>query len=192
MDTETHSGERVAKSDGNNTADGRSTLAKKAPELEKALEKANKGTRHRPKRLTEKHIETLWCEIAKGRSMSDVCNDAKMPSRATVLRHLSKNPELRQMIDEAYEYQAEFFAEFMVDVASGGVHSTGNVERDKLYVQTLKWVTERYNRKRFGQHVDIAVKSEGPAINLPSEFGGGVLQGQIISPTNPAQDQDEE
>lgn len=173
---------RRTKTDEKQAQNGSTTCAQNVPDVKEGLKKMNSGRRTQPKRVTEKHLEKLWSQIAAGKGMAAVCADQKnkLPSRATVINYLSKNPEAKDYINEAYEWHARHMAEFIMNVSEGGDQSSGSVERDKLIVSTARFLMSKYNRRDFGEQVNVAVQSDGPAIILPAGFGSGVLSGTVI------------
>lgn len=138
--------------------------------------------RKQPYKRTEKIEQALWTRICCGESLNDICKATDMPAYSTVAKWMAEDPEFERYLDQAYLYQGRQFADILKALADGS-DSGMTVEERKLKAKIYIWLAEKYNRKLFGQQVQLDVKSEGPAINLPSEFGGGVLQGQIIDKT---------
>ena len=108
--------------------------------------------------------------LAGGESLLRICRDDNMPNRATVMAWVAGDSDFATQYWQAHQYNAMFLVETMLDVAEGGELSTGDMERDKLKVNVLKWMASKYNRTAFGDQVDVKHSTDTIQINLPREF----------------------
>lgn len=81
------------------------------------------------------------------------------------MRIVFKDPELKQLYDEARQMQAESWSDEIIDISNESenditVDATGKVRidfecvnRSKLKVDTLKWLMSRMHHERFGDRI---------------------------------------
>ncbi|WP_188064116.1 hypothetical protein [Sphingobium sp. KCTC 72723] len=160
---------------------GAVALSKNAGEASGAMVKASKRTRKQPYRRTEKLENAILSRLACGESLIAICQDPKMPARQTVMTWMTLDPEFEAMMDDAYKWKARYFGEAILDVAEGGTLSTGDIRRDELKIKALMWLAGKYNRRLFGDAVEVAHKHEGLQINMPAEW----MAGEIIPTCQP-------
>lgn len=98
--------------------------------------------------------------LIDGESLQQICSDPAMPSIRTVNRWISSDNDFADAIRNARQIGSEALMDAAVNIASGGVHSTGNIERDKLLCSVLKWVVS----KRDPEHIKIGF--QGVYINV--------------------------
>ncbi|WP_337054002.1 terminase small subunit protein [Pseudoxanthomonas sp. USHLN014] len=133
------------------------------------------------------------CErIADGESLRDICAGEDMPNKATVFRWLGKHQEFSDQYARAREEQAESFADEMVAIADEQVtmvradkHGTkaddddGNTEvifdatavaRNRLRVDTRKWVASKLKPKKYGDKstTELTGPNGGPVETITS------------------------
>lgn len=116
----------------------------------------------RPTDYTEEIASRICAELAEGRSLRDVCSDEGMPDKSTVFRWLPKHPEFRDQYARAQEDRTAAMAEDMLEIADGeerdaDVHA--DVQRDKLRIDTRKWLMSKMAPKRYGDKQEIDHKS---------------------------------
>lgn len=128
-----------------------------------------------------KETGDIICErIADGESLRKICLDDDMPSKASVFRWLYEQEAFRDQYARAREEQTETFADEMTDIADEhGTKTVINVDgeevivaydsvavaRNKLRVDTRKWIMAKVKPKKYGEKVMLA-DSEGN--NLPA------------------------
>lgn len=128
-----------------------------------------------------KETADIICErIADGESLRKICLDDNMPSKAAVFRWLYEQEAFRDQYARAREEQTETFADEMTDIADEHgtkriVNTDGEevevaydsvaVARNKLRVDTRKWIMAKVKPKKYGEKVMLA-DSEGN--NLPA------------------------
>jgi hypothetical protein len=117
-------------------------------------------------------IADAICErLAEGESLRSICADEGMPSKAAVFRWLGKHKAFSDQYARAREEQAEAFADEMVAIsdeqettvkdADGGttmvVFDSTAVARNRLRVDTRKWVASKLKPKKYGDRMDSTV-----------------------------------
>jgi hypothetical protein len=74
-----------------------------------------------------------------------------MPSISTIFKWLHERAEFSQQYARAKEEAAELFSEDMLEIADS---SSGDVQRDRLRVDTRKWIASKLKPKKFGDKVE--------------------------------------
>ena len=119
---------------------------------------------------------TICDRIANGESLRQVCSDAEMPSKSTVMRWLRDKPELRDQYASARDDLLDHWAEDLIEIADDGsldtmpgtdkhgnevmVANHANVQRDRLRLDARKWLMSRLGPKKYGDHVEVEHSGE--------------------------------
>ncbi len=119
-----------------------------------------------------KDIADLICErIADGDSLRAICREEEMPSKASVFRWLGIYPEFSDQYARAKEEQAETYADEITAIADeqqydqvlvDGVpvevkFDSTAVARNRLRIDTRKWVASKLKPKKYGEKIDSTV-----------------------------------
>ena len=124
----------------------------------------------RPSDYTEDIAESICLRLAEGESLRSVCSDDGMPCKQTVLRWISRRPELRAQYVRAKEEGAEAIAEELFDIADDGTNdwmekldkegecigyqlNGEHVQRSKLRIDTRKWYLSKIMPKKYGDRI---------------------------------------
>jgi len=134
---------------------------------------AKKG---RPSVMTKTVCNTICERMMAGESLRAVCRDPKMPGDSTVHRHLAKDPVFREQYTHAREVLMEYWADEIVDIADDGtldtipgtnkhgqevqVSNPSNVQRDRLRVDSRKWLMSKLAPKKYGDKLDVEHSGE--------------------------------
>lgn len=81
-----------------------------------------------------------------------------MPSASTVCRWLSQNEAFREQYAHAREAQADTLADEILDIADGSEFAEPDavqVSRDRLRVDSRKWLAAKMAPKRYGEAVQM-------------------------------------
>lgn len=105
----------------------------------------------RPTDYNEEVAAHICSEISSGRSLRSICDDEGMPNKATVFKWLAKHLSFNDQYAKAQEERTTAFAEEIVDIAD---EITGDTQRDKLRVDTRKWLMSKMAPKRYGDKVE--------------------------------------
>lgn len=120
---------------------------------------------------------TLICDrISRGESLSAVCRDPEMPHKSTVLRWLREMPDLRDRYVQARDDLMEYWASDILEIADDGtldvipglnkygdevmVPNHANVQRDRLRIDSRKWLLARLKPQVYGDRVEVDVSGE--------------------------------
>ncbi len=119
---------------------------------------------------------TICDRISHGESLRSVCRDPAMPSKSTVLRWLREKPELRDRYVQARDDLMEYWASDILEIADDGtldlvpglnkygdevmVPNHANVQRDRLRIDSRKWLLSRLKPQVYGDHLAVDVSGE--------------------------------
>ncbi len=115
-------------------------------------------------------VGDIICErLVEGESLRAICRSDGMPSISSVFRWIHQFPEFREQYERAREWQAEKFADEMLDIADDAtndfmerVDSEGrvsydlngeHVQRSKIRLDARKWVASKLKPKKFGDKI---------------------------------------
>lgn len=117
-------------------------------------------------------IADLICErIADGESLRAICREEAMPAKSAVFRWLSVHSEFADQYAKAKDEQAEGFADELASIADeqdyepvvvDGVplqvkFDSTAVARNRLRIDTRKWVVSKLKPKKYGDRLDSTV-----------------------------------
>lgn len=132
----------------------------------------------RPSEYKEETFNYILEQIELGKSVKAICEEEGMPSRVTFYRWVDSKPELLNKYVRAKEAMADSMFEELLDIAD----ATGNdmielsdgrevvnhevVQRDRLRVDTRKWVLSKLNPKKYGDSSKVDLTSGGEKITI--------------------------
>ena len=141
----------------------------------------------------EQIFERVIEDIFRGRSLKSLTEeDARDISYEGFLRWIKTDPHRHERFREAQEMRTEFLAKEILDIADGiesiDPNSSDTVNRDKLRIETRKWIMGAHNRKRYGESKQIDV---GGTISITEAldqararvFKGELIEGELIDVT---------
>lgn len=120
----------------------------------------------RPTIYSDELAAKICARLADGESLRSVCRDEDMPAASTAFLWMRENKEFLEQYTRAKEESADAYSEDLIEIAD---NPEGDVQRDKLRVDTRKWLASKLKPKRYGDKVEHS----GP--------GGGPLQVSISS-----------
>lgn len=129
----------------------------------KKTQPKNKGGR--PTKYTKALGKRICDRIASGKSLRKIVEDKKMPCRKTI--HLWLLDEEKKEFLHQYEIACNIRAENMFDGLEEIADTSDKKEstnRSRLRVDTRKWYLSKIMPKKFGDKMDLDVKSDGKAI----------------------------
>ena len=129
----------------------------------------------RPSDYTPDLADRLCAELADGRSLRSVCLADDMPSKATVFNWLRTIPEFLDQYTRAKEEAADSLADDIVDIADerdgkaimadgaevAVVFDSTAVARNRLRVDSRKWIAAKLKPKKYGDKVEVDNKHSG-------------------------------
>lgn len=122
----------------------------------------------RPSSFTPEIAERICAELMDGRSLRAVCAQDDMPSIVTVFNWLHTNGEFLKQYARAREFQADYYAQQIVDIADtpqegaiitetddGKVETrrADMIEHRRLQVDARKWYAAKLAPKKYGEKV---------------------------------------
>ena len=120
--------------------------------------------RYKPQVRYEPEIAERICDlIVEGKSLRTICQGDDMPDRKSIRRWVKTNPEFATLFSEAKEDAADAFAEELIDIADEEVPldergrlDAGVVQKQRLKVDTRKWIASKLKPKSYGDKLDVA------------------------------------
>lgn len=113
----------------------------------------------RPSIYSPAVADEICSRLACGESLRSICRDEDaphLPSIGTVIRWVTTNEEFREQYEEARKVQAETLADELVTIADGGGEDDSvKTARDRLRVDTRKWVASKILPKKYGEKLDL-------------------------------------
>jgi hypothetical protein len=141
--------------------------------------------------------------MTTGQGLLRICADDHMPDRATVYRWLDANEGFRDRYVRAREALMDFYAEqilviafdesgdIVVDQAPDGRSKTvanhAKVQRDRLKVDSLKWIASRLFPKRYGDKMELLGQDGGSSSTLQIKWLDSDDKAPPIAPAPPKQ-----
>jgi hypothetical protein len=152
----------------------------------------------RPSSYSEAVANEICQRMTTGQGLLRICADDHMPDRATVYRWLDANEGFRDRYVRAREALMDFYAEqilviafdesgdIVVDQAPDGRSKTvanhAKVQRDRLKVDSLKWIASRLFPKRYGDKTELLGQDGGSSSTLSIKW----LDSDKATPVAPA------
>lgn len=117
----------------------------------------------RPTKYT-KDLANKICEQVSKQSLRKTVKDKDIPSMTTILRWLSDEDkkEFRLQYEEACNVRTESMFEEINEIAD---NKKGEVQRDRLRVDTRKWYLSKMKPKKYGDKLDLT--SDGKKLPTP-------------------------
>ena len=124
-----------------------------------------------PKDYIEKTGDAICLRIMDGETLRQVCRDPSLPSRSTVHKWASKNPEFADQYARAMIARSEDLFDELFDIADDAtndwmeVNSEENegwrangeaIQRSRLRVDTRKWALSKMQPKKYGERLELA------------------------------------
>ena len=148
-------------------------------------------------RINYKHIfERVIEDIYRGKSLRALIEgDYRDISYEDFMRWVKVNPERRRRFEEAQEMRTEFLAAEILSIADGAdvvEGSPDNVNRDKLRIETRKWVMGAHNRKKYGETKQIELGGTISIRDALAQAQARVLSAEVLEDDVPMIGVDEE
>jgi hypothetical protein len=131
---------------------------KKAPSNNPA--KAKIG---RPSSFNQAVADYICEQLALGRSLRSICRSPTLPDQTTVFRWLQNNLDFRQQYARAREFQADTYADEIVDIADGAQ----DVNLARLQVDARKWTAAKLRPHRYGDRTTVDSAGSGCSAVAP-------------------------
>ena len=108
----------------------------------------------------EQIFERVIEDIYRGHSLQSLIEgDSRIISYEDFLRWIKRDPQRNERFKEAQEMRTEFLAGDILKISDGiesiDPNSNDTVNRDKLRIDTRKWLMSAHNRKRYSETKQI-------------------------------------
>lgn len=137
-------------------------------------------------------VADIICEqLAEGYSLRQITAMDGIPSQPTVFRWIADNESFRKQYASAREAQAEKMADEILAIADCRTHDVDEegrvnhevVARDRLRVDSRKWLLSKLAPKKYGDKLAIGGAEDLPALQvdlalLPSDAYKRMLEGK--------------
>ena len=129
----------------------------------------------RPSIFSTELASTICARLARGESVRTICKDPKMPCTATVFKWLANGKHLGFM--DQYESARldglETLAEEILSIADApvgltvtGATDSGAVQKQRLQIDTRKWILSKLLPKKYGDLLGLDHKGDGLTLNV--------------------------
>jgi len=115
----------------------------------------------RPSIYSDEIITAICARLSDGEPMAQICRSDAMPSYSAVWDWMQQYDNVKEAIARARDLGEDVIAAGLRDVARGGVGSSGDVQRDKLIVDTDLKLLAKWNPKKWGDKVQNEVSGAG-------------------------------
>lgn len=129
----------------------------------------------RPTKYTAQIAQYICDEMAKGRSLRDICREEKAPTEGTVRGWViddregfsSQYARARQLQIAALEEDLLEIADVQPGMTESGATDSGYVAHQKLKIDTRKWLMSKIAPKKYGEKLDLQhTGSDGNPIEI--------------------------
>lgn len=101
-------------------------------------------------------FERVLDEIIRGRTLKSILAvDARPVDYAAFSAWINRNPQRRERYKEAKELRTEWWAGRVIEIAEGD--ELADVQRDKLRIDTYKWLMGADNRRTYGDTKQVEI-----------------------------------
>jgi len=142
----------------------------------------------RPSIYNKKLAEKICERIARGESLRKICKDDEMPVRKTIHLWLldEDKKEFLHQYETASNIRADELFDELEDIAD---NKKGEVQRDRLRVDTRKWYLSKVLPKKFGDKLDFTSDGKPLFIEISQEASKKYDIDPRTSRDNPGQPQ---
>lgn len=159
---------------------------RKASEASVELGEKPKRGAGRISTFTQAIADEICERISLGETLEDICDDEHMPASRTVRDWREKHAAFAAAFARARDYGHEVIAARSMAVARGKAgFSTGDVQRDKLIIETDLKLLSKWDPKKYGDrleaHVDHAVTIKVVKLDALPGDGAKLVEGKVES-----------
>lgn len=116
----------------------------------------------RPSLYSDELAARICEEVASGRSLRSICADDDMPECRTIFRWLAKHDRFSQQYAHACADRATAMAEETLEIADEECTDAVAAQRNRLRVDTRKWLLSKMAPKKYGDAVKVSGDPEAP------------------------------
>lgn len=144
----------------------------------------------------EQIFERVVEDIYRGRSLQSLIeDDHRVVSYEDFLRWIKRDPQRHERFKEAQEMRTEFLAGEILQIADGvdSIDSSApeTVNRDKLRIDTRKWLMGAHNKKRYGESKQIELGGTISITEALAQAQARVIEAEVIDVTPRLENRDD-
>jgi len=144
----------------------------------------------------ENMFENFIEQVYRGRSLRALVeDDHRVVSYEDFLRWIKRDPQRSERFKEAQEMRTEFLAGEILEIADGvesiDAASPDTVNRDKLRIDTRKWLMGAHNRKRYGESKQIELGGTISITEALQQAQARVIEAEVIDITPRLENRDD-
>lgn len=133
----------------------------------------------------EQIFERVIEDIYRGRSLQSLIEgDPRVVSYEGFLRWIKRDPQRHERFKEAQEMRTEFLAGEILEIADGlesvDPSSNDTVNRDRLRIDTRKWLMSAHNKKRYGESKQIELGGTISITEALAQAQQRVIEAEVI------------
>lgn len=133
----------------------------------------------------ENMFENFIEQVYRGRSLKSLVeDDPRFVSYEDFLRWIKRDPQRNERFKEAQEMRTEFLAGEILEIADGAesidASAPETVNRDKLRIDTRKWLMGAHNRKRYGETKQIELGGTISITEALAQAQARVIEAEVI------------
>jgi len=133
----------------------------------------------------EQIFERVIEDVYRGRSLQSLIeDDHRVRSYEDFLRWVKREPTRHERFKEAQEMRTEFLAGEILEIADGveaiDANSNDTVNRDKLRIDTRKWLMSAHNRKRYGETKQIELGGTISITEALAQAQARVIEAEVV------------
>jgi hypothetical protein len=130
-------------------------------------------------------FENFIEQVYRGRSLKSLVeDDPRFVSYEDFLRWVKRDATRHERFKEAQEIRTEFLAGEILEIADGvdaiDAHSNDTVNRDKIRIDTRKWLMSAHNRKRYGETKQIELGGTISITEALAQAQARVIEGEVL------------
>lgn len=136
----------------------------------------------------EQIFERVIEDVYRGRSLQSLIeDDHRVVSYEDFLRWVKREPTRHERFKEAQEMRTEFLAGEILEIADGvdsiDASAPETVNRDKLRIDTRKWLMSAHNKKRYGETKQIELGGTISITEALAQAQARVIEAEVIDVT---------
>ena len=136
----------------------------------------------------EQIFERVIEDVYRGRSLQSLIeDDHRVVSYEDFLRWVKRDPARHERFKEAQEMRTEFLAGEILEIADGvgaiDPAASDTVNRDKLRIDTRKWLMGAHNKKRYGEVKQVELAGTISITEALAQAQARVIEAEVVDVT---------
>lgn len=129
-----------------------------------------------PNKDREAQVAAICGDLVDGLSLRQACAKQGRPDKATFLRWMETDEQLRDQYARAREAQAETYAAEIIEI----VDTEPDAARARVRMDARRWVASKLLPKKYGDKVQVGGDPDGAPVQHVH-----VIERRIVRPTDP-------